>query len=73
MYWDRFDIIEAWYLYSRHYHGGQFTDLYAVTGRIHNLGFSPGLSLRTYDEPEKALNENGQAIYYSLVERKALQ
>ncbi len=62
-YFDRFDICEAHYLYARLY--GE----YETIGRLHNLGFSPGLSLRNSDEPETALTENGQAIYYRLVVR----
>ena len=63
-YFDRFDICEGHYLYARVY--GE----YGTITRLHNMQFSPGLSLRQYDEPEKALTENGQAIYYQLVARR---
>jgi hypothetical protein len=63
-YFDRFDICEAHYLYARVY--GE----YATITRLHNMDFSPGLSLRQYDEPERALSENGQAIYYRLLSRR---
>ncbi len=63
-YFDRFDICEAYYLYARVY--GE----YETTGRLHNMQFTPGLSLRTSDEPETALTENGQAIYYALVSKR---
>jgi hypothetical protein len=63
-YFDRFDICEAHYLYARVY--GE----YATIARLHDMQFSPGLSLRESDEPERALTENGQAIYYRLVIRR---
>ena len=60
-YFDRFDICEAHYLYARQY--GE----YETITRLHNVGFSPGLSLTQHDVPELALTENGQVIYYRLV------
>lgn len=60
-YFDRFDICEAHYLYARLY--GE----YKTITRLHNMDFSPGLSLTQHDVPELALTENGQAIYYNLV------
>ena len=63
-YFDRFDICEAHYLYARLY--GE----YETIGRLHNMQFSPGLSLQSSDRPDKALSENGQAIYYQLISRR---
>ncbi len=60
-YFDRFDICEAHYLYARLY------GKYETITRLHNMEFSPGLSLVQHDRPESALTENGQAIYYRLV------
>jgi len=60
-YFDRFDICEAHYLYAR-VHGE-----YETITRFHRMGFSPGLSLMSHDQPESALTENGQAIYYHLI------
>lgn len=60
-YFDRFDICEAHYLYARLY--GE----YETITRLHNMEFSPGLSLVQHDRPESALTENGQAIFYRLV------
>jgi len=62
MYWDRFDICEAFYLYAAHYHGGQWSKEYRIFGRLHNLGFkeSPILGL-------DSLEENARAIYDRLV------
>ena len=64
-YFDRFDVCEAYYLYAR-LHGEHET-----IARLNRMEFRPGLSLRSYDEPERALTENGQAIYYQLARRKA--
>jgi len=63
-YFDRFDICEAYYLYAR------VNGDYSTIARLHNMGFSPGLSLRTSDVPEVALTDNGQAIYYALISKR---
>ena len=42
MFFDRFDIVEAHYWFAVHYHGGQFSELYAKTCRISRY-FSPGI------------------------------
>ena len=57
MYFDRFDIVEAWYLALSHCHGGQWSREYERLGRL-SLKFrpSPLLSVDT-------LNENARAIY----------
>jgi hypothetical protein len=41
MYFNRFDIVEAHYWFAVHYHGGQFSDLYAKQCRISRY-FNPG-------------------------------
>ncbi|KKL06646.1 hypothetical protein LCGC14_2593940 [marine sediment metagenome] len=64
-YFDRFDIVEAYYLFARHYHsGGDTSD--GIFKRIHRLRFKPGLSLCQHDDPSKALTENGAEIYAQL-------
>ena len=68
MYFDRFDICEAYYLYASDYHGGQWSKLYEVFGRLHKLKFKPG-SLFGY----WSLSNNGKGIYNSLVERRHMQ
>ena len=68
IYFDRFDICEAYWLYASHYHSGQWSELYAVLGRLDILKFRPSPML-SYD----SLTENGQAIYDDLVNRKHLQ
>jgi len=67
-YFERFDICEAYWLYASLYHSGQWSKLYAVLGRLHSIGFTPGMGF-SYS----SLTDNGREIYESLVERKHLQ
>lgn len=69
MTWDRFDIIEAYYLYARQYHEGQRSKEYKIFGRIAKLGFFPNMSLKYSDDPSVALSENGVEIFEKLVKR----
>jgi len=62
MYFDRFDICEAYYLYFCDYHGGQGSREYARLSRMTHY-FKPRPSL---SQPED-LSENGREIYYQLV------
>lgn len=63
MYFDRFDIVEAHYLYACDYHEGQWSELYARIGRIlTKLRFRPRPSLNY-----ETLSENAQVIYDNLV------
>lgn len=64
MYWDRFDICEAWYVFASLWHGGKGSWLYAKLGQLDRLGFKPGIMLRGRSN----LSENGQAIYDGLVQ-----
>jgi hypothetical protein len=64
MYFNRFDIIEAYYLFGCNYHSGQWSKEYAYTGRCLNMGFRPSPLL-----DEESLTDNGREIYNSLVER----
>jgi hypothetical protein len=59
MYFDRWDIVEAHYWFTTHYHGGQCSDMYARLSRISNY-FSPGMSA---DGPT---SENACIIYNNL-------
>lgn len=62
MYFDRFDIVEAHYLYYSHYHEGQWSDKYKRLCRIlTKLRFKPRPNLSYH-----TLSENGQAIYVNL-------
>ena len=61
MWWDRFDIIEAYYIYYRDNHSGQdsigYKRLYHITEY-----FKPACNL-SYD----TMSENSQYIYDNLV------
>ena len=35
MYFDRFDICEAYYCYASDYHEGQFSKIYEIFGRLY--------------------------------------
>ncbi len=64
MYWDRFDICEAYYLYMMNYHGGQWSKEDRLTGVFAAIQFRPSPMLGCEDFP---LSENAQMIYDSLV------
>ena len=63
MYFDRFDILDAWYLALAHAHGGQWSDSYRRLCRI-TRDYHPSrlLSVNT-------LSENAFGIYCAAVER----
>ncbi len=66
VYFDRYDICEAYYLFARLYHsGGDTTD--RIFHRLNRMHFKPGLSLCQHDYPALALTENGTEIYTILV------
>lgn len=62
MYWDRFDICEAYYLYCADYHSGQWSKEYAALFHLWRIGFRSGVNLRLSN-----LTDNGRAIYNALV------
>lgn len=64
---DRFDVLEAYYLFATLHHGGQGSPEYKIFGRLHKLGFKPRPSLR---RPED-LTPEGRAVYDELVARQA--
>lgn len=64
LYFDRFDVCEAYYMFATEWHGGQNTKEYAIFGRLHKLQFRP----RPLIDVE-TLNENAQLIYNGLVRR----
>jgi hypothetical protein len=57
MYFDRFDIAEAWYLALSHCHGGQGSREYQRLCKLLN-SFRPGPCLSV-----SSLNENAREIY----------
>ena len=67
MYFDRFDICEAYWCYASDYHEGQFSKIYEIFGRLHELEFKPSMDLSF-----ESLTDNGQSIYENLVSRKHL-
>lgn len=60
MYFDRFDIAEAHYVFAHRYHNGQGCRLYERLGRI--ARYSRNLKTRPED-----LSENGREIFRRLV------
>jgi hypothetical protein len=65
MYFDKFDICEAYYMFATLYHGGQWSKEYRIFSRLHNIGFNPGPLLTV-----ERLSENSREIFDKLVERK---
>ena len=63
MYFDRFDIAEAWYLALSECHGGQWSREYARLCKL-SRSFRPATSLSVDN-----LSENARAIYDSACER----
>jgi hypothetical protein len=63
LYFDRFDICLAYWAYATHWHGGQFSDTYAIFGRLERMGFRPGCRS---DRPAD-LGDNAREIYRQLV------
>lgn len=66
MYFNRFDICEAYYCYAALYHGGQFSKEYRIFGRLNRIDFVPGSKP---DDPDE-LNENARVIFDNLVRAK---
>jgi len=67
MYFDRFDICEAYYLFAMHYHyGGDTYD--GIFYRLGRMGFKPSPFLGCSDHPLWGLgSENAAIIYNNLV------
>lgn len=66
MYFDRFDICEAYYVFASLHHGGQWSKTYRIFGRLESIGFRPRRSIS-----KDSLTDNGQEILAGLVERDA--
>lgn len=67
MYFDRFDICEAWYVFLSQWHEGQWSLKYERLCKLTRPGFFKPSPLFS-GNPED-LEENAKAIYDSLVER----
>ena len=62
MWFDRFDICEAWYIFAMQYHsGGDTSD--KIFHRLHRMQFKISCGIKD----ENDLNENAKAIYDNLV------
>lgn len=64
MYFDRFDICEAYYLFLSLWHEGQWSEKYRRLSRLASY-FIPRPSLRISN-----LSPNGKAIYSALVRKE---
>lgn len=65
MYFDKFDICEAYYCFAESYHGGQWSEEYKIFGRLDAIGFRPSPMLCI-----EKLSENAREIFDALVERE---
>ena len=63
MYFDRFDICEAHYVFAMLWHGGMGCKLYSKFAQFERIQFRPSPSL---SGPEN-LTENGREIYEQLL------
>lgn len=64
--WNRFDICSAWYVYSVLWHSGQFSREYRILGRLRNICYNAGLSVR--ENLVDGLTKNATIIYNGLVD-----
>ena len=64
MYFDKFDICSAYYLFGMNYHSGQGSKAYAYMSRAKACGFKPG-PLFCYH----SLSDNGKEIYTNLLSK----
>jgi len=67
-HFNRFDICEAYYCYAVQYHNGQWSEEYAMLGRLINLKFKPSPILEI--ELEDSLSENGMKIYCNILRKR---
>ena len=65
MFFNRFDICEAHYLFAALFHDGQFGEIYAKFGKLERVKFRPSPML---SEPRQ-LSENGREIFKYLVKK----
>jgi len=64
MYFDRFDICEAYFMYASLYHKGQWSKEYEIFGKLYNIEFEPSPLLS-----EETLTENGKEIFNNLIKK----
>ena len=63
MYFDRFDICEAHWMFATLYHSGQGSRLYQKLCQLERMRFTPSPGLHGPED----LEENGREIYEALV------
>jgi hypothetical protein len=63
MYFDRFDICEAHYMFAMLWHDGMWGEIYSKFGQLERMQYRPSPCL---SEP-KDLSMNGREIYRQLV------
>ncbi len=68
MGFDRFDVCRAYYWFAYQYHGGQWTEEYAIFGRLDKLGFRPS---RLDNGPQRDIpeDENCRMILADIVQK----
>lgn len=65
MYFDRFDICAAWYIFCVQYHSGQNSFLYRKLSQLTRMRFKPGSST----ENLRFTNENQMVIFANLMHK----
>ena len=69
MYFDRFDICTAYFVFAMLHHGGQRCPIYAIFGRLDRMRFRPSPLL---SGPE-SLEGNALEIYRVLCDRHGFE
>lgn len=65
MYFDRFDICAAYYIFCSAYHAGQNSFLYQKLSQLCKIGYKPGLTTQSHSFE----NDNQREIYRQLYKR----
>ena len=63
MYFDRFDICEAHFMFAMLFHGGMGCPIYRRFAQLERVGFSPSPLMRS----PRDLTDNAREIYRQLV------
>ena len=63
MYYNRFDICEAYYLFASLFHSGQGSEIYSKFAQLDRIGFSPSPLLSKPSD----LDFNAREIFRQLV------
>lgn len=65
LYFDRFDVCEAYDVFATYWHKGQWSKEYAIFGRLSKLQFRPAPNLDI-----NTLTHNGRMILSGLIRRQ---